>query len=395
VRIFLLFILCSVVLACSKKQTSPVPGYYTLYFATENGVIPARLDIDNVGGWHIINSEEAIQLDSVIMRNDSFFVKMPLFDSSLLGYWKNDSLFGHWIDHSRLNYSIPFMGKLTTSDSCSAHIEELNYQVTFSPTDTSAISYGYAVLQKRSNILTGTILTETGDYRYLEGEITDDSLWLSAFDGTHLFYLKGFLSGDSIINGVFLSGKHWKESWMASPSNSNTLRNPYSITTVRNGKNPGFQVLTSEGTPIQFDSTSWKNRVSIIQVMGSWCPNCTDESRFLRELYMSHKDQNLQVIPIAFERGDDITAACSRVQKQFNELQIPYSFYYGGKSNKEEAQKKLNFLSAVHSFPTSVFIDKNGVVRRVYTGYYGPGTHEEYQRHSEETKALIRELLAE
>jgi thiol-disulfide isomerase/thioredoxin len=395
VRFLLFLAVCCALVACSNRTPSPPAGSYTLFFSTENGIIPARLDINDTTGWHIINSEEAIRLDSVIIRNDSFFVQLPLFDSSIKGRWHNDSLFGTWTDHSRTNYSVPFTGSRKSISRCDNQIEDLSYEVVFSPGDSAETSRGIAVLQKKSNIVTGTILTETGDYRYLQGEINNDSIWLSAFDGTHLFYLGGTVKGDSITNGVFLSGKHWKEKWQAVKSIGNNLRNPYSITTLLVNENPEFSVLNSSGESIQFDSSSWKNHVSIIQIMGSWCPNCTDESRFLKELYGEHKEMGLQVIPIAFERGDDIAAACNRVSKQFIQLGLPYPFYYGGKSSKEEAQKKLSFLAEVHSFPTSVFIDKKGTIRRVYTGYYGPGTHEEYEKHSREIKALVADLLQE
>jgi thiol-disulfide isomerase/thioredoxin len=302
---------------------------------------------------------------------------------------------GEWIDHSRKDYSVSFTGVMQHSASCDNPELESNYEVTFSPSDSTEMNKGIAVLQRCGNVVTGTILTETGDYRYLQGEWNANQLWLSAFDGTHLFYLSGEVLGDSITNGIFLSGKHWKESWVAVKSNTSTLRNPYSITTLQVNENPTFTVLNSEGSPVVFDSSTWKNSVSIIQIMGSWCPNCTDESRFLKELYTTSKSDRLHIIPIAFERGDDVAAACKRVTNQFVQLELPYPFYYGGKSSKDEAQKTLNFLSEVHSFPTTIFIDKKGVIRRVYTGFYGPGTHDEYTKHSGEIKTLVADLLSE
>lgn len=394
-RYFIFLLAISVFVACSHKGSKPTPGYYQLLFKTENGVIPARLDITQNGVWNILNAEELIRLDSILFTGDSFFVKLPLFDSSLRGTWRNDSLMGEWIDHSRKDYSVSFTGVMQHSASCDNPVLESNYEVVFSPGDSTETNKGVAVLQKCGHVVTGTILTETGDYRYLQGEWNDNQLWLSAFDGTHLFYLSGEVLGDSITNGIFLSGKHWKESWVAVKSNTNTLRNPYSITTLRVKENPTFTVLNSEGSPVVFDSSTWKNNVSIIQVMGSWCPNCTDESRFLKEVYTASNSNRLHIIPIAFERGDDIAAACKRVTNQFNQMQLPYPFYYGGKSSKEEAQKTLNFLTEVHSFPTTIFIDKEGVIRRVYTGFYGPGTHGEYTKHSEEIKTLVADLLSE
>ena len=392
-RYLILLIVVCVCVACSHKAARPTPGYYQLLFKTENGIIPARLDITENGEWNILNAEELIRIDSIVFTEDSFFVKLPLFDTSLRGTWRNDSLMGVWTDHSRNTYNVPFSAGINTSMECTTKSEELTYDVIFSPSDTAETGKGVAVLHKHGNVVTGTILTETGDYRYLQGEWNDNQLWLSAFDGTHLFYLSGEAMGDSITKGIFLSGKHWKESWVAVKSNSNTLRNPYSITTLQVKENPTFTVLNSEGSPVVFDSSTWKNHVSIIQIMGSWCPNCTDESRFMKELHAGNTE--LQIIPIAFERGDDVTAACRRVASQFNQLQLPYPFYYGGKASKEEAQKTLNFLTEVHSFPTTIFIDKKGIIRRVYTGYYGPGTHEEYDKHSTEIKTLVTDLLNE
>ena len=393
---FLLLLITSCALAsCSRIVSSPKSGYYTLLFLTENGNIPARLNIINNSAWHIVNSEEVIELDSVVIEGDSFFIQLPLFDSSLKGTWRNDSLFGEWTDHSRVNYSIPFLGFLSSSSSCENTSEDLRYEITFSPGDSAKSSKGIAVLEKHGSLVTGTVLTETGDYRYLQGILKNDSLWLSAFDGTHLFYLSGLLKGDGITSGVFLSGKHWKENWVAIKTASNTLRDPGSISTINENQPIEFSVLNKDGDSIRFDANNWKDHVSIIQIMGSWCPNCTDESRFLKELYTAHKDEGIQIIPIAFERGYNINEACRRVENQFRQLGIPYPFYYGGKSGKDEAQKTLPFLSEVHSFPTTIFIDKKGKVRHIFTGFYGPGTHVEYEKHSSQIHERINKLLSE
>ncbi len=391
---FLLFVACTFA-ACTEKSTQPLHGYYLLRFYTDNGTIPVRLDITEQGKWNIINAEEIIQLDSIVFSGDSFFIKLPLFDSSMRGYWRGDSLFGEWTDHSRKDYTVTFTGGTEVARDCDSQLEEFNYNVEFSPGDTSEATKGVAVLQKHGNVVTGTIMTETGDYRYLQGEWKQDTIWLSAFDGTHLFYLRGEVKGDSIINGLFLSGKHWKESWVAIKTPTNTLRNPYSIATIQVNENPTFTVLNSNESPVVFDSSTWKNHASIIQIMGSWCPNCTDESRFLKELYSEYGNRGLQIFPVAFERGDDVSLACKRLTSQFKQLQLPYPFYYGGKANKEEAQKTLHFLTSVHSFPTTVFIDKKGIIRRVYTGYYGPSTRGEYTKHSSEIRSLVNDLLSE
>ena len=394
-RILLFLFACYSFVACSTKSPSPKPGYYTLLFSTDHGTIPARLNITDSQVWQIINAEEVIQIDSVILRNDSFFVKLPLFDSSLKGTWRRDSLMGEWTDYSRRDYSIPFTATIEKSANCESRIEELHYDVVFSPADTTSSGKGVAVLQQHGTCVTGTVLTETGDYRYLQGELNGDSLWLSAFDGTHLFYLKGQVVGDSITNGIFLSGKHWKEPWIAHKSMVTVLRDPSSITSQREGQEPEFTVLNAYGQTIHFDSTIWKNNVTIVQIMGSWCPNCTDESRFLKTLFDQYATKGLRIIPVAFERGDDTTAACARVQKQFAQLGLSYPFYYGGQASKTAALSTFNFLDEVYSFPTTIFIDRRGKIRKIFTGFYGPGTGEEYTRHTKAISTFVDSLLTE
>jgi len=382
-------------MACSPKSSRPTNGYYLLRFNTPHAAIPVRLDITASGVWNILNAEEVIALDSVVFTGDSFFIQLPLFDSSIKGTWRNDSLFGEWTDHSRTNYSIPFTGAINTSVGCEAAIEEYRYDVVFSPGDTAETSVGVAVLNKHGNIVTGTILTETGDYRYLQGEWVDHTVWLSAFDGTHLFYLRGTVSGDSITQGIFLSGKHWQEPWNAVKSTTDILRDPSSITSVRRDQSPQFDVLTHSGESVHFDSTAWMNHVSIVQIMGSWCPNCTDESRFLKTLYDKFGSQGLQIIPVAFERGEDVGLACKRVQNQFNQLGLNYPFYYGGQANKAAALSTFTFLDEVHSFPTTIFIDRQGNVRKVFTGFYGPGTGKDYTTHTESIHSFVDSLINE
>jgi hypothetical protein len=98
---------------------------------------------------------------------------------------------------------------------------------------------------------------------------------------------------------------------------------------------------------------------------------------------------------VAFERGDDTIAACARVQKQFTQLGLSYPFYYGGQASKTAALSTFNFLDEVHSFPTTIFIDRQGKIRKIFTGFYGPGTGEEYTRHTKAISTFVDSLMTE
>ena len=66
-----------------------------------------------------------------------------------------------------------------------------------------------------------------------------------------------------------------------------------------------------------------------------------------------------------------------------------------GTSEKPAASRTLPDLTKVAAFPTTIFVGRDGRVRKVYTGYAGPGTFEHHARLREQFERLVEELLAE
>jgi thiol-disulfide isomerase/thioredoxin len=399
--LFTFLITLLLIVSGCKQETSvkPRPGDWTLHFQVEDFTIPIRLHIDSTGKFAVFNAEEMISLDSVAYTADSFKVEMPLFQSELVGkIWSEDSISGHWKDRSRPdNYTVNFTavpGNIRFSSTTEPIWE--TYDVTFSP--DSAENMYKAVLklatagdQKR---VKGTFLTETGDYRFLSGERKNDDFYLSCFDGSHLFYFDGKFQGDSVVGGKFASGKHWSEPWEARVDENAGLHDPDSLTTlVGDGAPFSFVAKNLQGDPITFENGYFKDKVTLVQIFGSWCPNCTDESRWLKEVYEKYQSSGFQVIPVAFERGTELQQMLAGVQKQWRELEMPYPVFIGGQSHKGEAGKVFSMLSKVMSYPTAIILDRNGEVRRIHTGFYGPGTGKYYQHHTEKLEMFIKQLL--
>jgi thiol-disulfide isomerase/thioredoxin len=392
----------TVFLSC-KQETSlkPKVGDWTLNFQVEDLRIPIRLHIDSSGVFSVYNAEEVIRMDSVVYIGDSFKVEMPLFQSELVGkVWSADSISGHWKDRSRPdNYKVNFTavpGNIRFLSNVESTWE--TYDVTFSP--DSAENVYKAVLKLATTAdksrVKGTFLTETGDYRYLSGERTGEKFYLSCFDGSHLFYFDGIFNGDSIVAGNFASGKHWSEPWEARADENAGLHDPDSLTTlVSNGAPFAFNAKNLQGDPVTFGNGFFKDKVTLVQIFGSWCPNCTDESRWLKSVYDQHQNEGFQVVPVAFERGTELSQMLSGVQKQWRELEMPYPVFIGGQSHKGEAGKVFSMLSKVMSYPTAIILDKKGQVRKIHTGFYGPGTGKYYAHHTEKLEMFIRQLLEE
>ena len=128
--------------------------------------------------------------------------------------------------------------------------------------------------------------------------------------------------------------------------------------------------------------------------MGTWCPNCMDESAYLSKVYKQYNKKGLEIIALAYERTSDAERAktnLTRLSKRFN---IGYDILLTGLTGKEKASESLPFLNNVMAFPTTIFLDKNHQVKSVYTGFSGPATGKAYEDYTIKTEKLIGELLS-
>lgn len=397
----LLFLTITLIGSCGSQKNAviPEPGNWELIFDVGETKIPARLKISEAGRWQIINSTEVITIDSVQWSGSNFHVKLPLFHSVLDGkILSGKHITGTWSDNSRDSvYRVPFEASLKSVENPAnrtGDTKSITYNAFFSPENPSERTHAVGLLTYSDHKVEGTFMTESGDFRFLEGERRGNDLYLSCFDGSHLFYFTATQSGDSLVNGIFYSGKHWKEPWIANVDTMASLRNPDSLTVNKNSSGHlRFSAKSASGDSVTLDSEDFQGKVTLVQIFGSWCPNCTDESIFLKSLYQKYGDRGLQIIPVAFERINDFEKNKEIISRQFEQLSLPYNWYLGGV--RSDASRVFADLSKISSFPTTIFIDKSGKTRKIHTGFYGPGTGKYYTHHTEILDMFVQQLLIE
>ncbi|HEY1039752.1 MAG TPA: TlpA disulfide reductase family protein [Bacteroidia bacterium] len=370
----------------------------------ENIVLPFNFETKVLGKRQLIfihNAEERIKVDEVTIKKDSVNFKMPVFDSEFKTKNYGDSLVGVWINHSRKDKNIiPFrayFGKTNRFDFPPGKpysFYEGKWETTFSP-GTADSSKAIGVFKQGGSVYaSGTFLTETGDYRYLDGMQHKGDLYLSCFDGSHAFLFIGRSDGTSITDGDFYSGSHWHEKWIAKRNDNFELQPAETITKL----NPGFETVSftfnnADKKPVSINDAKYKNKVIIIQLMGSWCPNCMDETAYLSEIYKKYNPKGLEIIGLAYERTNDWNKAVSNVNRLKKRFGVGYEILITGLTGKEKASESLPMLSKISAFPTTLFIDKKGKVQRIHTGFSGPATGEAYEKFKNETEKLLEELL--
>lgn len=370
----------------------------------ETDVLPFEMNLEKDGKsmkFTVINGDEMIALDTPKIENDSIHVKFPYFNSELVFSISNrKSIVGYWQNFNKgTDYRIAFSAEksketlFNSNDKEKVLSVEGRWEVAFEP-GTESEYPAVGIFEQNGNIASGTFLTETGDYRFLAGNAFNDSLYLSCFDGSHAFLFKAAMR-DGKLDGKFFSGSHWKSNWNAKRNATIELANPEDITFLKENANVTFELDDLKGESYSFPNKTTEGKVVIIQIMGTWCPNCLDETMYYKSLQKKYKDQGLEIISVCYETGNSFDDYVKNIERLRDKLDLDFTFIVGGNTNKALASEHFNMLNEVISFPTSIFIGRDGEVKRVHTGFNGPGTGEYYTEYVENTNALIEFLLAQ
>lgn len=357
---------------------------------------------------YLRNGEEMMRLDEFKQEGDSISAVMHVFDAVLKGKVAQEgnkqTWRGYWIKlDSKKPYLVPFTATLgetqrftkvpNTAEKPFAIAGK--WSVTFQDADGEKYP-AVGVFKQKGERLLGTFLTTTGDYRFLEGAVAGKGFELSTFDGSHAFLFRGNATDENNLKGEFWAGKGGYETFTAVRNDTASLPDANRLTYLKEGyEKLAFSFPNLDNKQVSLQDERYKGKVVVIQLLGSWCPNCMDETSFLAPYYQKHHQRGVEIIGLAYERSPDFAQAKARLEKLKQRYQIGYELLVAGVSNKTEAAKTLPALNAVLAFPTTIFIDKKGKVRRIHTGFTGAGTGTYYDKFKDEFKDFINELLKE
>lgn len=389
-----------IILSCSKaKEQKLINGTYRASLKVNDiNSINFNFKVINENEIEVYNANETIVVKDISYKNDSIYIKMPVFTSYFVAKIENGLLKGDFVKKD-LNRIVAFTTKKTSSrfDQETKVLANIsgNWETTFSPNKKENTYIAKGIFKQNENKITGTFRTTTGDYRYLEGVLDGDQLKLSTFDGAHAFLFTATVT-DSTMIGTFFSGNHWKEPFVAKRNNQFTLPNANTLTKInKDAEKFAFSFPNEKGNLISLTDIKFKNKVVIVQIFGTWCPNCLDESRYYSDFYKKNKD--VEFVALAFEYVKTKEQAFKSIKKFKKDLGIEYSVLLAqyGTTNKKKAQEKLPMLNHVLSYPTSIILDKKGEVRKIHTGFNGPATGKPYIDFTNEFQSFIKELMAE
>lgn len=375
---------------------------------TDGAVVPFNFEVKKEAGktvLYIINGAERLMVDDLVFRNDSAIIRLPFFQSwfeaamlpggNLQGVFKKD--YGKFISE------IPFraaVGEENRFDISNRPVADISgrWQATFFSKNGKERSL-VGEFQQKGSRLTGTFLDPTGDYRYLEGVVDGKEFKLSGFDGGHVFLFTGKINGSTITEGKFYSGATAVQQWRAIKNSKAEIADGYEKGNINEeaGKiDFNFRDAVS-GKKVSITDVRFRNKVIVIQILGSWCPNCMDETKFLSRYYDQNKQRGIEVIGLAYERTADYTESVAALQPFLKKFAVRYPILVTevAVTDSLRTEKTLPQLKSFNAFPTTIFMDKKGNIRKVHSGFNGPATGKHFFEFQKEFEGLITALLKE
>ncbi len=396
---------CEEPLPTTASSELPI-GYWQAYITLPGGDIETGIELSRDGEIYaasLINGRGRVRIDQVTYNDDELRLTFPAFNNEIRARFADGQLAGELTLIKRFGdtqvmpfRAVPGSDSGPESNEASKHDLSGRWAVSFHEPDGSD-SASIGEFAQRGSRLFGTFLNPNGDHRFLAGHVRGDEFHLSTFDGAHAFVFSGQVNSAGTIEAAdFWSGVSWHQTWSAERNDRVELPDAFSRTFL----NPGyerfeFEFPNEEGIVMTLDDEKFKDKVVLVTIAGTWCPNCNDEARFLAPFYEEYKNQGLEIVALLFEHFEDEDLAAAQVRAFRKKLDIQYDTLIAGISDKTEASNTLPQLSAILAFPTTLFIDRDGRVREIHTGFTGPGTGEHYVRLQESFTELTTSLLAE
>jgi thiol-disulfide isomerase/thioredoxin len=148
-----------------------------------------------------------------------------------------------------------------------------------------------------------------------------------------------------------------------------------------------------KGQSVSLNHAKFLGKPVVVQIFGSWCPNCMDEMNFLIPWYLKNSKRGVEIVALAFERSlsfEEATRQLIKVQKKMN---VPYVILQAGSTSEDKPAEKLDGIKNFISFPTTIFLDKNHNVLKVHAGFSGPSTGEYFEKWKTDFNQTIDGLL--
>ena len=383
----------------AAPPSAPTPvGEWRAVLELAGGELPFSLRVSESGptlGGELCNGARCQKLSAVRVTGDSVVLEMADYAAAIDATRRGDSLVGAYRNvGNRGPRVIPFRAARGRWAAAAAPAPWLGRW--------DATYYGDwgtspRVFELRNGPagLEGTIVSNSGDYGHFAGRVEGDSFSLAHFDGSFVYLLTGRLEGDT-LRGLFHAGLRTQTPWTAVRSTGAPhLKAPTEVTSADTSGPFRFAFPDLEGKLVTQRDPRFRGKVVLVDVFGTWCPTCHDAAPALVRLYRKYHARGLEIVGLAYEVTGDSAVDGRQLRRYREKFGLPFPILLAGVNDTEAAAATLPQLEGFTAFPTTIFLGRDGRVRRVHAGFYGPATGRQHERLIEEFEEEIERLLRE
>jgi len=413
-RAVVLLILSLTVLLAGCRQKAPEPvGTWRGTIKNNSGeqvafTLEVKRDGDKLVG-SLVNGEDQTVSTAGSFDGNRIKLRYDFYDAELDATINGDKLDGtftrQWQKKTLKRELHATRGEAVakaSSDAAGKPSVDLSGEWVMTAGEAPKLSYWRAAIHQKGSDATGTIIPVSGDWGELTGTVENGELRLNRFDGINCRVFRAKLTPQGTLEGIADFGLFDPPRKIVAERISETnkavvanLPDPSNYTRMGNPGEPlRFSFPDLNGKMVSATDDRFKNKVVVVSITGSWCPNCHEEAPFLQEMVDRYGAQGLEAVALAFEYTGDAKRDLEQVKIFANRYGLKYPVLLAGSTEEGEIQKKLPQLVNFGAYPTTIFIGRDGLVKRIHAGFEGKATGDRFTRLKAEIEELIKELLA-
>jgi thiol-disulfide isomerase/thioredoxin len=403
-------IIYAVVITACKKNADPVGVWHGLIKNNSGEDVAFTLEVkregDNIVG-SLVNGDDRTVSTGGSFEGNTLKLRYDFYDAELNAVIDGDDLIGGFTRQWRKQLLARKLsakrenGSRTDSDSSNSSnsLGQVSGEWVMRVGEEPKISFWRAAFKQQGSRVRGTIIPLSGDWGEMTGSFENNQLTLNRFDGINCRVFKATLTPQGALEGFVDLGlfdpKRKIVAERLTAENKSSVANlpdPNNYTRMSNAAEPfRFSFPDPDGKTISSTDERFKNKVVVVTITGSWCPNCYDEAPVLQEFYERYRERGLEVVALSFEYTGDAARDAKQVGIFAKRLGVAYPILYAGAV--EDAEKKLSQLVNFGAYPTTIYIGRDGLVKHIHAGFEGKATGERFTRLKAEMEALIKDLL--
>jgi len=366
-----------------------------------NGIdIPFRFELSgdgtNVKG-SFFNGDERITSTSGRVENGALALKWDDHASRLEATFHDGVLEGKYVRAGRdEKSSYPFTAKRYSPPAAYKGDVPSIAGMWVIPTDSPKGEKAWRFIVRQTGTdVSAAVLRIDGDTGALTGTYKDGKFVLSHFDSARPMLLEVTPQKDGTLE-LLENAKTQRTAIRWEVAHAKGLpepTDPMKHTSVKDASEPyQFRFPDLNGQMVSNTDPKFHGKVVLVDITGSWCPNCHDEAPFLSELYKKYRNQGLEIVALSFEEADQLKDL-ARLRAFIKRYDIQYTDLVGGEPS--EAKDKLTQAVNWNSWPTTFFIGRDGLVRGVHAGFPSSASGDLHRQTKDEFTAEVQHLLSE